>query len=81
MSQRSETTKHDYQAGDLLNFTKTFPWTGWVYITKLERLDSGYKIIYVKALTEPCRESIIDPGMTNRKIMSGEVEYVPIRVN
>lgn len=79
MSQRSSLTKHDYQVGDLLNFTKTFPYTGWVYITKMERLPSGNNLIYVRALSEPCRESIVDPSMTNKKIMNGEVEHVPVR--
>lgn len=79
MLQRSNPTRHDYQIGDMLNFTKTFPYTGWVYIVKMEKLPSGNNLIYVKALAEPYRESIIDPAMTNRKILNGEVEYVPIK--
>lgn len=80
MLQRSKITRHDYQIGDMLNFSKSFPFTGWVYVVKLEKLPSGSKLVYVRSLTDPIRESIIDPSMTNRKIMSGEVEYVPIRV-
>lgn len=79
MLQRSKITRHDYQIGDMLNFTKSFPFTGWVYVIKLEKLPSGSTLVYVKSLTDPFRESIINPSMTNKKIMSGEVEYVPIK--
>lgn len=80
MLQRSKITKLDYQVGDMLNFSNSFPFTGWVYVTKLEKLSSGYTtLVYVRSLTDPRRESIIDPSLTNRKIINGEVEYVPIK--